>query len=350
MKVNGKEYQTVWLENSSVFFIDQNLLPFSFKIQESKTCEETCLAIKNMTIRGAIALEAAAGYALLQAFLEAPVTNFWPYIEKCKIIIEATRPTARNLFYAVNFIYNRAKKAVNPKAEVAEAVKELVNASVAATKKIGEHGLTLIKDGFNIGTHCNAGWLGCVNWGTALSPIYMAKRAGKKIFVYVDETRPRGQGARLTAWELQNEAVPCAIIADNAAAHYLSKGKIDMYIVGADRIAKNGDTANKIGTLEKAILAKHYGVPFYVAAPLATFDLNCASGADIVIEERSADEILYQVGQAENGELKKIRVCAPGAVAFNPAFDVTPAELITGFITEKGIISAETSAIKNLFS
>ncbi|MCK4654033.1 MAG: S-methyl-5-thioribose-1-phosphate isomerase, partial [Candidatus Cloacimonetes bacterium] len=190
-------------------------------------------------------------------------------------------------------------------------------------------------------THCNAGWLAFTDFGTALSPIYMAHRNEKKIFVYIDETRPRSQGARLTAWELKNEGIPHAIIPDNAAAHLMSQGKIDMVIVGADRIAANGDIANKIGTLEKAICAKEYGIPFYVAAPTSTFDLNCKSGKDITVEERSPNEVLYQTGITDKGKLEKVLVCSPGSNAFNPAFDVTPAKFITGIITEKCIISSQ---------
>ncbi|MBW2980113.1 s-methyl-5-thioribose-1-phosphate isomerase, partial [Candidatus Woesearchaeota archaeon] len=185
------------------------------------------------------------------------------------------------------------------------------------------------------------GWLAFVDYGTALSPVYAAHRAGKKVFVYVDETRPRSQGARLTAWELKNEDVPHVIIPDNAGAHLMSQGKVDMMIVGSDRIAANGDAANKIGTFEKALAAKEFNIPFYVAAPTSTIDLNCKSGKDIPIEERSEDEVLYQTGPDETGQIKKILVCSPGSKALNPAFDVTPAKYIKGIITEKGIVKPE---------
>lgn len=349
MKVNGQNYQTVWMDGKSVFLIEQNLLPFVFSIFESKKYQETCQAIKTMLVRGAIALEAAAGYALVQAFLEAPSENFWQYVDFAKKEIEDTRPTAKNLFYATNFVYSRAKKSNEPVSAAVLAVKEMVAASISATKKIGEYGNSLINNGMRVATHCNAGWLGCVDWGTALSPIYFANYSGKKVFVYVDETRPRGQGARLTAWELGQENIPHAIIADNATAYYMSQGKIDMMIVGADRIAANGDTANKIGTLEKAIVAKNFNIPFYVAAPLATFDQACKTGKEIPVEERSEEEILYQTGLDEEKELKKVLVCAPGSHAMNPAFDITPADFITGFITEKGIIKVNESSIKELF-
>jgi methylthioribose-1-phosphate isomerase len=206
------------------------------------------------------------------------------------------------------------------------------------SRNIGKHGNELIKDGFSIQTHCNAGWLAFVDYGTALSPVYQAHKQGKKLFVYVDETRPRGQGARLTAWELHNEGIPFKIIPDTAGAYIMSQGMVDMVIVGADRIAANGDVANKIGTLEKAIIANHYNVPFYVAAPTSTFDDDCKSGKDIIIEERSEREVLWQSGMHKDGSIMDLLVSAPGASAFNPAFDITPSSLVTAIITEKGII------------
>ncbi len=320
MKVKGKKYRTVWLEGSSVFLIEQNFLPFEFKIFESKTYQDTCTAIKTMVVRGAGAIGATAGFAMAQAFLQKADVG------KAKKEIEATRPTAQNLFYAVNRVFNAS-----------DPIKEaqmIADEDADNCQKIGEIGNELIKDGYNIETHCNAGWLAFVDYGSALAPIYTAQSQKKKIFVYVDETRPRSQGARLTAWELGNEKVPHAIIPDNAGAYLMSQGKVDMMIVGADRIAANGDVANKIGTLEKAIVAKEYGVPFYVAAPSSTFDLKCKSGQDIPIEQRSEDEVLYQTGPNN----QKILVCAPGSKAINPAFDVTPAKFITGIITEKGLI------------
>jgi methylthioribose-1-phosphate isomerase len=318
MKVKGKHYRTVWLDGQNVHLIEQNLLPFEFKILTAKTYQETCLAIKNMTVRGAGAIGAAAGFAMAQAFLANADTA------KARKEIEATRPTAQNLFYAVKRVYESA----DPTAEA----QKIADEDAENCRRIGELGNSLIKDGMQIETHCNAGWLAFVDYGSALSPIYAAQNGGKKIFVYVDETRPRGQGARLTAWELQNENVPHAIIADNAGAFLMSQGKVDLVIVGADRIAANGDVANKIGTLEKAIAAKEYGIPFYVAAPSSTFDLACPNGRSIPIEERSEDEILYQSG---------ILVCNPGSHAYNPAFDVTPAKYITGIITEQGIKRGE---------
>lgn len=312
--------------------IEQNLLPFEFRIIECPTCKDTCQAIRTMTIRGAGAIGAAAGYAMAQACLESKSGDLQA-LQAARVEIESTRPTARNLFCAVERVFNAALQGCRQAVEEACAI---AHEDAAASMKIGEHGSELIHDGDGIATHCNAGWLAFVDFGTALSPVYMSHRQGKNIFVYVDETRPRGQGARLTAWELNNAGIPHAIIPDNATAWYMAQGKIQMVIVGADRIAANGDTANKIGTLEKALAAKHYNIPFYVAAPTSTIDMDCPDGSHIVIEERNPDEVLYQEGITADGKREKILVCSPGSTALNPAFDVTPNSLITGFITEKG--------------
>ncbi|MEI6764684.1 MAG: S-methyl-5-thioribose-1-phosphate isomerase [Bacteroidota bacterium] len=345
MKVNGKDYRTVWLEGNTVMMIEQNLLPFEFRIFESRSYKETCMAIKTMIVRGAGAIGVTAGYAMAQAFMEAPAVGFDDFLRNAKAEIEATRPTARNLFYAVDRVYAAGMESL------AAAIKEaelLGNEDVASSRAIGHFGNTLIKDGYRIETHCNAGWLAFADYGTALSPVYIAAAEGKNIFVYADETRPRSQGARLTAWELKNENIPHQIIPDNAGAWLMSQGKIDMMIVGADRIAANGDTANKIGTLEKAIAAKEYGIPFYVAAPTSTFDMNCNNGKNIPIEERTENEVLYQTGPDRNGNMQEILVCSPGSGACNPAFDVTPAKFITKIITEKGIIEPTVEAIAAL--
>ncbi|MCK9400966.1 MAG: S-methyl-5-thioribose-1-phosphate isomerase [Bacteroidales bacterium] len=335
MKVNGKDYRTVWMEGSSVFTIEQNLLPFEFRIFVSGSYTETCRAIRTMIIRGAGAIGAAAGYAMAQACLEAPAGREESFLFNARREIESTRPTARNLFYAVERVFEAAKVSAEQAITEAQAI---ADEDAMASQKIGEFGKELIRDGYGIATHCNAGWLAFVDYGTALSPIYMSHKEGKNIFIYVDETRPRGQGARLTAWELHNAGIPHAIIPDNATAWYMSQGKINLMIVGADRIAANGDTANKIGTLEKAIAAKYYNIPFYVAAPTSTIDFNCPDSSDIVIEERSQDEVLYQDGMTKEGIKERILVCSPGSGALNPAFDITPVELITAFITEKGIV------------
>jgi len=337
VKVRGRHYRTVWMEGSSVFFIEQNMLPFEFRIQRSDDFRQSCHAISSMQVRGAGAIGALAGFAMAQAFLESAAT-----VHDSRITIEKTRPTARNLFYAVEKVF--AAGMVSADAAVAEA-QAIADKDAADCKKIGEYGNSLIKDGCRIETHCNAGWLAFVDYGSALSPIYKAHSESKNIFVYVDETRPRSQGARLSAWELHEEGVPHTIIPDNAGAWLMRQGKVDIMITGADRIAANGDTANKIGTFEKALAAKALGVPFYIAAPLSTFDINCSSGKDITIEERSQDEVLYAEGPDDEGIIRKIRLASPGSGALNPAFDVTPADLITGIITEKGIIRAAREEI-----
>jgi methylthioribose-1-phosphate isomerase len=339
MKIAGTHYRTVWMEGNEVKLIDQTLLPFKFEIFTAKNYTDICHAIRTMIVRGAGAIGAAAGYGMAMAFLQSGSRD---YVEKARKELDATRPTARNLFYATERVFKAG--IISPRLALHEA--ELIALEdEEAGKNIGINGNKLIKDGFRILTHCNAGWLGFVDYGSALAPIYRAHDEGKKIFVYVDETRPRGQGARLTAWELQNEAVPYAIVPDSAGAHLMSQGLVDMVIVGTDRIARNGDAANKIGTLEKAIVARHFGIPFYVAAPLSTFDKDCPSGAFIPIEERDQDEVIWQTGPDKNGEMHTIQVCTPGSQVMNPAFDVTPAELISGIITEKGLIKPTEQTI-----
>lgn len=350
MNVQGKHYRTVWMENSSVMLIEQNLLPFEFKIHECLTYKDTCTAIKTMIVRGAGAIGGTAGFGMAQAFIEAPTNNIVNFVTKAKEEIEATRPTAQNLFYATNRVF---KAAINSNTPIESAIKEaqaVADEDARNCELIGRYGQAVIKDGFNIETHCNAGWLAFVDHGSAISPIYAARDAGKKVFVYADETRPRSQGARLTAWELMNENIPHTIIPDNAGAFYMSQGKIDMMIVGSDRIAANGDVANKIGTFEKAICAKEFGVPFYVAAPSSTIDPDCPTGKDIPIEHRSAEEVTHQTGPNAEGHMHTIQVSSPGSDAENPAFDVTPAKYITGIITEEGIIEASVQGIQDLFT
>jgi methylthioribose-1-phosphate isomerase len=340
MKVEGRDYRTVWMEGDTVCLIEQNLLPFEFNIFKAKTYRDTCMAISTMIVRGAGAIGATAAYAMAQAFVESG--NDPGYVENARQQIKNTRPTAQNLFYAVERVYLAGQLSTQ---QAVNEAHQIADEDVDACRNIGVLGNSLIKHGSTIETHCNAGWLAFVDYGSALSPVYAAHNSGKHVFVYADETRPRGQGARLTAWELKNENVPHMIIADNAGAYLMSQGKVDMMIVGSDRIAANGDVANKIGTLEKAIVARHYGIPFYVAAPLSTIDFDCASGADIPIEQRHQDEVLYQTGPAANGKLEKVLVSSPGSDAVNPAFDITPAELVTAIITNKGIFKPEELAV-----
>jgi methylthioribose-1-phosphate isomerase len=353
MNVKGKTYRTVWLEKSRVKMINQPVLPFKFEILEFENAEEVAKAIKEMVVRGAGAIGATAGYGLAIAAANASEKYFAEEIGKAEKILKASRPTAYDLFYFTDRVKEAALSEKNAKkgkeAAIAKA-KELAKKQVEMCERIGEQGEKLLERESRVLTHCNAGWLAFVDWGSAMAPIYKAKRAGKKIFVWVDETRPRLQGARLTAWELANEKIGHKVIADNAAGHFMQKGEVDLCIVGADRVAENGDVANKIGTYEKAVLAKENGIPFYVAAPLSTFDLGIKSGKEIPIEERSEEEVLFAQGKAESsGKTERIRLAAEESKAANPAFDITPAKYITGIITPKGIIKANNNEIKKIF-
>lgn len=311
-----QDIRALWMEKGAVRAIDQRILPGKFGIVTIRTHEEMADAISDMTIRGAPSIGAAAAYGMALAWLNRKDLG------RAARMIRATRPTAHDLFYAVDWMLARRD------GDLVKAADEYADAIVEMCRKIGENGSRLIKDGYRILTHCNAGALATVDFGTALAPMRVAHRSGKDIFVYVDETRPRLQGAKLTAWELVNEGIPHRIIPDNAAGHYM-KDSVDIVIVGADRIAANGDFANKIGTYSKAVLAKENGVPFYVAAPVSTFDRRIRTGREIVIEERDEDEVL-RVGSC--------RIAPEGSRALNPAFDVTPSRYVRGFITENGIL------------
>ena len=346
MKVNGKNYKTIWMEGEKVKLIDQNLLPFRFEIIELENWEGICKAIVNMNVRGAGAIGVAAGYAMALAFIQSPQVGGEEYLWKARQDIEQTRPTARDLFYATERVMN-AGIAFGTAAAIEES-QQIAFENEEEAKAIAIYGESLMLDTCNVLTHCNAGWLGFVDWGSALAPIYLAHRKGKKIFVYVDETRPRLQGSRLTAWELQNEGIAHVIVADNAGAWLLSNNRVDLFITGADRIALNGDTANKIGTFEKAIVAKNFGVPFYVAAPLSTFDPACPDGSCIPIEHRPLEEITEMEGLDEKHHFIKIRISSPGSEALNPAFDITPSSYIHSLITSKGIIQPNNQAIRQL--
>lgn len=347
VKINciEKHFRTVWMKGSNVYMINQPLLPHKFNIFKARTYLDTVEAIKDMTVRGAGAIGATAGYAMAQAALESVnLRKPLKYLFKAANAIKSSRPTAQNLFYAVDRVCDAMVKEKTLESAVEAAVLEanaIADDDANACKRIGELGNTLLGVKDSVLTHCNAGWLAFVDYGSALSPVYAAKAAGKKIIVYTDETRPRLQGANLTAWELLNEGIEHYVIPDNAAGAFMREGRIGLVIVGADRIANNGDTANKIGTYEKAICARAAGIPFYVAAPTATIDVKCKSGRDIPIEYRSEDEVHWVHGITEKGKRSKVRVTPEGSKALNPAFDMTPAELISGFITEKGILFNE---------
>ncbi len=346
MNVNNQHYRTVFWEDGKLKMIEQNKLPFEFSFFVSESYKDSCMSIRTMIVRGAGAIGAVGAFAMAQAALEAPDSDYLQFIKNAKSEIDGSRPTAQNLFYATDRVYKKALE--SPEMALNEA-KLIADENAEEGRLMGEYGNQLIKDGMQIETHCNAGWLAFVDYGSALAPIYAAHNAGKNIHVYADETRPRSQGGRLTAWELHNHGVSHEIIPDNAGAYLMSQGKIDMVIVGADRIVANGDVANKIGTLEKAIAAKYYGIPFYVVAPISTFDINTSSGEKIPIEQRSEDEVMKQTGVDENGKMHTVYVNHPQSKCINPAFDVTPAELITAIITDKGIIEPNEEAIRKLF-
>lgn len=345
VKVNGetREVYTLWREGSKIKMIDQRKLPHSFEIVEFNNHRETAQAIKDMVLRGAGAIGCAGGYGMAQAALEGrdlPPEEFMRHLQESAERLKRTRPTAVNLFHAIDRCLSQASSgSVEERVERVLAEADAVAAEdLAASVEMGRLGAELIEDGYGILTHCNAGALAFIDHGTALSPIRHAHRQGKSIFVWVDETRPRCQGSRLTAWEMEQEGIPYAIIVDNAAGFYMRRGDVDIVIVGADRVAANGDVANKIGTYEKAVLAKENGIPFYVAAPEMTFDLKTPTGDEVEIEERSADEVTMMWGVDQRGNPTRIRIAREGSRARNPSFDVTPARYITGFITEKGVL------------
>ena len=320
-----EEYRAVWMDGGVVQMIDQRALPHTFELFSAETTDEVAFAIREMVVRGAPSIGAAAAYGIAMAAM-----NGEP-LEQAVQAITSTRPTANDLFHAARQVASDIQAGMDPEM----AAQQYVEGIVEECRAIGEAGAPLIKDGAHVLTHCNAGALATIDHGTALAPIRAAVEAGREVFVFVDETRPRLQGARLTAWELVNEGIPHAIIADNAAGFYISRGEVDMVIVGADRICRNGDFANKVGTYEKALLAKAHGVPFYVAAPSSTFDAELETGADIPIEERDPKEVLF---------IGEYRLAPEGAEALNPAFDVTPGGLVTGFITERGVVTPEELA------
>jgi translation initiation factor eIF-2B subunit alpha/methylthioribose-1-phosphate isomerase len=315
----SSELRTVWLDDGVVKLLDQRFLPFEIRIAEAHGLEELAVAIEDMVVRGAPAIGAAAAYGMAQAHLQGIA------VHEAADRLRRTRPTGHDLFHALEYMSNAIDAGENP----VVAADKYAQEDVDRCRRIGANGAKLIRNGTRIMTHCNAGALATVDYGTALAPMRVAKERGRRFFVYVSETRPRLQGARLTAWELVQEGIDHAIIPDSAAGHFLSRGEVDLVLVGADRIAANGDTANKIGTYMKAVVAKENGVPFYVAAPSSTIDFAIPGGAKIPIEERSPQEVLQFGGSP---------VAPKESPARNPAFDITPAKYITGFITEDGIL------------
>jgi methylthioribose-1-phosphate isomerase len=358
MKIDGLAYRSVWLDADdhwSVHVIDQTRLPWALDIVRLTTLDEAAHAIRSMQIRGAPLIGAVAAYALCLALRADASTEA---MERDADLLNATRPTAINLRWALDRMLTRLRN--TPEAErVAVAYHEaglIADEDARQNEAIGRHGLPLIEAAarpgrtVNVLTHCNAGWLATVDWGTALSPIYTAFNAGIDLHVWVDETRPRNQGAALTAWELGKHGVPHTVVADNAGGHLMQHGQVDLVIVGADRVTRTGDVANKIGTYLKALAARDNDVPFWVAMPSSTIDWTVTDGvAEIPIEERPAAEVTDMTGRLPDGTIATLRVVSSGSPAANPAFDVTPGRLVTGLITERGRCAATADGLLGLF-
>jgi methylthioribose-1-phosphate isomerase len=359
MKVDGRHFRSIWVEPDgwSVGVIDQTLLPHRFATLRLATLEDAARAIKTMQVRGAPLIGAAAAYGLCLA-LRADASD--ENIERACATLLATRPTAVNLKWALDEMEATLRNQPR-QARVAAAYRraaEICDEDVAINQAIGRHGLKLIEDiaarkggePVNVLTHCNAGWLATVDWGTATAPIYMAHDAGIAVHVWVDETRPRNQGAALTAWELGNHGVNHTVVADNTGGHLMQHGLVDIVIVGADRVTALGDVCNKIGTYLKALAAKDNGVPFYVALPSPTIDFSLSNGlAEIPIEERAPQEQATVTGRTADGRIETVRIVPDGSRVANYGFDVTPARLVTGLITERGVIAAARQAIAGTF-
>ncbi|MFQ5345401.1 MAG: S-methyl-5-thioribose-1-phosphate isomerase [Mariprofundus sp.] len=338
MRVNGSLFRAVnWhVESGGVQWIDQRLLPHHFEQLISHNPEDVAVAIESMQVRGAPSIGATAAYGLALAWVKDRGRFFGHWLPRFR----ATRPTAVNLFHASD-VMQACGETGPTNNQVVACAQAYAEAEVSANRKMGEHMAELLAVGQRrILTHCNAGWLAAVDWGTATSGIYHLAQAGEKPFVWVDETRPRLQGARLTAWELSQEDIACRIQADDAAAWMMAQGNVDAIVVGADRIAANGDVANKIGTYALSLAAREHGVPMYVVAPASTFDQNCPCGAAIPIEQRADDELLYMDGVDEASRIRNIRIAAAGVDANNPAFDVTPYANLAGIVSEQGLWQA----------
>ena len=355
MKIEGKSYKTIWFENNLVKIINQTKLPHQFIIKDLKTVRDAINAIKTMEVRGAPLIGATAAYGLVLSIIEQ---NDLSFLKKSSEGLIASRPTAINLKWAVDRMMKKLS-GVNDKDILKIALDEakaITEEDEKFCKNIGLNGLKIIeniankkKDTVNILTHCNAGWLATIDWGTATSPIYHAHQKGIKVHVWVDETRPRNQGANLTSYELNEEGIPNTIIADNTGGILMQRGQVDMCIVGTDRTLSNGDVCNKIGTYLKALSAKDNNVPFYVALPSSTIDWSIKNHKQIPIEERNSEELSHVEGVNENNEIKKVRIYPQKSKSLNLAFDVTPAKLVTGLITENGICEASEKGLKGLF-
>ncbi len=356
MRIEGKEYRTIWYENNVVKIIDQTKLPHQFVIKELKTVKDAINAIKIMEVRGAPLIGATAAYGLALAVQEYNDSEF---IKKSAKELIQSRPTAINLKWAVDRMLKKLA-GINSDQILSIALneaKEICDEDERFCENIGINGLKIIeeiynkkKNTVNILTHCNAGWLATINWGTATSPIYHAHKKGIPVHIWVDETRPRNQGANLTSYELNEEEIPNTIIADNTGGILMQRGEVDMCIVGTDRTLSNGDVCNKIGTYLKALAAHDNNVPFYVALPSSTIDWDIKDAKNIPIEERNSEELSHVQGIDENNKIKKVLIYPNKSKAMNLAFDVTPAKYVTGLITERGIAEASFDGLKKLFT
>ena len=355
MNIDGQPHRTIWQTTAGqVCIIDQSQLPHQFEIIQLNDLESAAVAIETMQVRGAPCIGATAAYGMALAMRENSTDDA---LATAINRLGRTRPTAVNLHWALKQmqavleplpVSNRAIAAFAHAAKICDD-------DVESCRRIGEHGVKLVeniaqqKGRVNILTHCNAGWLACVDWGTALSPIYMAQARGIDLHIWVDETRPRNQGAALTAWELGKQGIPHTIVTDNAGGHLMQQGQVDLCFVGSDRTTCTGDVANKIGTYLKALAAFDNNVPFYVALPASTIDWQLRSGGEIPIEERSIEEVTHMSGQTATGSIEKIRISAPDSHAANFGFDITPARLVTGLITERGVTAASESGLLQLY-
>ena len=355
MIIQGKEYRTIWYEDKIVKIIDQTKLPHKFVIKDLKSVKDAINSIKVMEVRGAPLIGGTAAYGLVLAIQESTDKEF---INKSAEELIQSRPTAINLKWAVDRMMKKLS-GINSDQILDLALKEakeICDEDEKFCENIGINGLRIIEEIYNkkkstvnILTHCNAGWLATINWGTATSPIYHAHKKGIPVHVWVDETRPRNQGANLTSYELNEEEIPNTIIADNTGGILMQRGEVDMCIVGTDRTLSNGDVCNKIGTYLKALAAHDNEVPFYVALPSSTIDWNIKDAKDIPIEERNSEELSHVEGIDENNQVKKVLIYPQKSKAMNLAFDVTPAKYVSGLITERGVCEASTNGLKNLF-
>jgi len=365
MKIGDKNYQSIWLDESDpsvVKVIDQQKLPFFFETKELRSVDEVFSAIEDMTVRGAPLIGAAGAFGMYLATLEINSrTNTREHLSNAARYIISCRPTAVNLSWAVSYVMEKLNPNLSQKSLSATALNaalEICEKEKENCRQIGKHGLKLIekisrkKNGepVNILTHCNAGWLACIDYGTVTAPIYFAHDKGIPVHVWVDETRPRNQGAKLTTWELGQNSVPYTLIPDNTGGHLMQQKMVDIVIVGSDRTTRTGDVANKIGTYLKALAAFDNDIPFYSAVPSSSIDFSISNGVkEIIIEERDPEEVTHITGYAD-GKIQPVRICPEDTVAANYGFDITPARLITGLITEKGICRATEKDIKEMFS